>query len=116
MNMVVELSELQALADAGREAKSHLAPGARPVPPDNVVQLWNTCPHSEEVTEYDLRNIYLYGILLQAEDEGASERQMAETFFRIHVDRNPTWALSVVQTHLARAHWLKENVYPLLDW
>jgi len=112
--VVVELGELQALADAGREARSLLASNSPP--PDNVVHLWNACPHADEVTDYDLRNIYLYGHLLEAETEGASERHMAEVFFRIRVDRHPTWALNVVQTHLARAHWLKQNVFPLLDW
>ena len=98
---------------AGRQTASHGASGGMA---DNVVSLWNTCPQPEEVTDYDLRNIYLYGNLLQAESEGAAERKMAEVIFRIGFDRHPVWALSVVRTHLARAHWMKENIFPLLDW
>ena len=114
MSVVVEMSELRVRTDARPRAASRQAAEASQA--DNVVRLWNSCPHSEDVTAYDLRNLSLYGILLEAECEGASERHMAETFFRIRVDRRPLWAFNVVQTHLARAHWLKENVYPLLDW
>ncbi len=112
MSAVVELSDLQALAEAGRETR----PQAGALAADNVVPLWNLCTHAEQVTEYDLRNVYLYGHLLEAEREGASERHMAETVFRLRVDRHPVWALEVVRTHLARAHWMKQNVHPLIDW
>jgi hypothetical protein len=114
MSVVVEMSGLRVRAEAHPKAASRLAADASQT--DNVVRLWNACPHSEEMSAYDLRNMSLYAILLEAEYEGASTRHMAETFFRIRVDRRPVWAFKVVQTHLARAHWLKENVYPLLHW
>jgi hypothetical protein len=116
MNVPVELHELQALADIGQESRPGLAGDSLIPRTDNVVLLWNACPHSEEVTEYDQRNIYLYGLLLEAEFEGASERRMAEVFFRIPFERRPDWALNVVRSHLARAHWLKKNFYPWIDW
>jgi hypothetical protein len=86
-------------------------------PPDsNVVTLWGACPWGDDVTEYDKRNLCLYGLLIDAELEGASAFDMAWCFFHIHPNRRPDRALRVVKTHLARAYWLKENFFPYLNW
>ncbi len=82
----------------------------------NVVRLWHDCPHAEEVTEYDRAIVYLYGRLLAAEAEGAPPQRMARMFFAIDADRHPARARNVVRSHLARAHWLKDNVFPMIDW
>ncbi len=82
----------------------------------NVVRLWHDCPHTEEVTEYDRKNAYLFGLLLQAEADGASPQYMAGLLFNIDADRHPIRARRVVRSHLARAHWLQDNAFPMLDW
>jgi predicted transposase YbfD/YdcC len=99
-----------------RPAVPSAATGEADTPANNVVRLWMVCPHAETVTGYDRENLTIYALLLQAEFEGASERHMAEAFFAIAFDRNPRRAETVVRSHLARAHWLKEHVYPHFDW
>jgi len=81
-----------------------------------VVRLWQDCPHADEVTEYDRKNAYLFGLMLQAEADGATPRYLAGLLFDIDADRYPVRAQSVVRSHLARAHWLQDNAFPMLDW
>jgi hypothetical protein len=116
MSTVIQFSELQAVAEIrGEKASRQKGRGANGSA-NNVVRFWTTCPHSDSITEYDMHNLSFFALLLHSEFEGGSERHMAETFFRIKVDRHPGWAANVVRTHLARAHWIKNNVFPLLDW
>jgi hypothetical protein len=81
-----------------------------------VVRLWQSCPQPLEVTEYDRQNVYLYGHLLEAESDGISLRAMARAYFGIDAERHRDRALRVVGSHLARAHWLKDNVVAFIDW
>jgi hypothetical protein len=81
-----------------------------------IVQLWCRCPQAEVVTDYDRRHVYLFGNLLQAERGGATMPEMARMFFSIGFGCYPGRAPEIVRTHLARAHWLKANGFPFLDW
>ena len=83
---------------------------------DNVVRLWTACPMADKLTPYDMQNLGVFNFLLNAEYEGAPQTEMARIIFRIDPDRHPAWASSVVRTHLARAHWLREHDFPYLDW
>jgi hypothetical protein len=93
---------------------------ARPAPwppvADNVLRLWGPCPWSEEVSDYDRRNVSYFAWVLEGEEAGVSERDMARVIFRICPDRHPYRALTVVRSHLARARWLRANHYPCLTW
>ncbi|MEI9887643.1 MAG: hypothetical protein WDN08_14305 [Rhizomicrobium sp.] len=60
-----ELSELQALADAGREARPRPLAAASPSA-DGAVQPWNARPDSQSAAAHDLYSIYLYGSLADA--------------------------------------------------
>ena len=95
----------------------YLKPLSPPADADaTVIRLWHACPHADAVTDYDRRHIYLLGDLLQAEAEGATLAEMAWAVFGIRADRQPHRAAAIVSTHLARAHWLKENAVPFIDW
>ena len=92
------------------------APRPAQPPSNTVVRLWGACPWSHAVTDYDRQNIYVYGRLLEGEGAEVPEREMARIIFGICADRHPFRALTVVRSHLSRAHWLKENHIPYLDW
>jgi hypothetical protein len=81
-----------------------------------VVRLWTVRPRSSEVTPYDMRNLALFSLLLDAEREGVSEFDMARVFFDMKNGRNWDRMRTVVQTHLERARWLRDNAFPMLDW
>lgn len=115
-NDVLQFNEFKTVAQRGSENTSDRLGDRAESSGANLVRLWSTCPHTDTVTEYDRRNLSLYAILLHSEFEGGSVRHMAEVFFHIPFDRYPQRAVNVVRTHLARAHWMKNNVYPLLDW
>ncbi len=81
-----------------------------------VVRLWGPCPWSEALSDYDRRHIAVYARLLHDESEGASEAELARRVFRIdpHANRNRTQL--VVRSHLKRAHWIADTLFPMLDW
>jgi len=83
---------------------------------NNIIGLWRERPDAEPVTAYDRRHAYLYGDLLAAEAMGIAPRQMARIFFQADRDGNASRASAALRWHLARAHWLKENVFAVLDW
>jgi len=86
------------------------------VKPTNVVRLWGSCPQSETITEYDRRNIYIYGWLLDGDCAGVPDRDLARSIFGIDAAREPDRARRVVQSHLERARWLHNNHFPFLNW
>jgi len=81
-----------------------------------VVRLWNACPCSDHVTAYDMANIHIYNWLLNAENEGMSESEMARMVFGLDAMRRPERSAIVVRTHLSRAHWMQDNEFPYLNW
>lgn len=97
----------------GQEVPATLQP---PVGAAKVVRLWNKCPWSGEVTDYDRRNLYIYGWLLDGNCAGVPEREMARVIFGIDADRHPARAALVVRSHLERARWLQDGEIPFLNW
>jgi hypothetical protein len=89
---------------------------ARTPRPAEIVTLWTECPWGDVVTEYDLAHLVLFNRLLDAENENVDEFEMARSIFRIDSARHPNRAWRVVHSHLARAHWLMDNGFPLLNW
>ena len=46
--------------DGNADQATGSQPVSSPLPlPDNVVPMWNTCSQPDEITDYDLRNVYL---------------------------------------------------------
>ena len=82
---------------------------------DNVFRLWVRCPGpgADHVTPYDWDNVTLYGLLLEAELEGAEEGEIGRVFFG-SVSRPKR--SEVVRSHLARAHWLVDHGLFWLNW
>ena len=74
-----------------------------------VVRLWGVCPQTEELSDYDMQNMTMYSLLLEAESEGGNEMEMARVFFGINPLKQPVRAERVVKSHLRRAHWLLNN-------
>jgi hypothetical protein len=85
-------------------------------PGQAVGPLWNICPWTQNVSEYDRYHLTLFAILLDAEAEGVCPQDMARYIFRIDPAKEPRRAARVVQSHLARAHWLRQNGFPYLAW
>ena len=83
---------------------------------NNVIRFWTACARPDKVTAYDMQHLGVFNRLLNAEYGGASWGEMACSVFGIDAERHPRWAASVVGTHLERAHWLRLNEFPYLDW
>ncbi|HEY0300707.1 MAG TPA: hypothetical protein VGC36_05215 [Rhizomicrobium sp.] len=115
MSAATDLGERLALCEVG-QAERALHADAVERASANVVRLWNVCPWADALTAYDMQHLTTYNWLLNAESEGVSEREMARIIFRIEVDKRPSWALTVVRTHLDRAHWVQDNEFPYLNW
>jgi hypothetical protein len=81
-----------------------------------VITLWGLCPWSENISDYDRHNIYLYAELLSSETEGASEEDLARQFFELHWDRSRALAIGILRSHLRRAHWIADHAFPMLGW
>lgn len=83
---------------------------------DNVVRLWTTCPSGDGVTAYDRQHLPVFNWLLNAQSEGVPLCEMARVVFRIDPGKYPDRASTVVRTHLERAHWLRTQAFPYLEW
>jgi len=81
-----------------------------------VVTLWGTCPSTPELSDYDRRNISLYARLLHDESEGAGEDDLARVVFGLDPYRNRGRVLAVLRSHMRRAHWIADTLFPMLDW
>ena len=77
---------------------------------------WDVCPWSVSVTEYDKRHIGLFYRLMYDESEGASEVDIARDVFGMSFWLQSQKARLIVRSHMRRARWLAENVFPLLGW
>jgi hypothetical protein len=77
---------------------------------------WHVCPWSDMVTEYDKQNIGLFYRLMYDESEGASETDIARDVFGMDIWFQSQKTRLIVRSHMRRAHWLAENVFPLLGW
>ena len=64
---------------------------------------------SEAVTEYDKQHFEVYLRLLDAEEEGASEAEMARHLLGIEPNDEPDRAIRAVKSHLERARWMAET-------
>jgi hypothetical protein len=77
---------------------------------------WSVCPWSDTLTDYDKRNIGLFYRLMYDESEGAGEVDIARDVFGLSFWLQSQKTRLIVRSHLRRAHWLAENVFPFLGW
>ncbi|HEY0105163.1 MAG TPA: DUF2285 domain-containing protein [Rhizomicrobium sp.] len=78
--------------------------------------LWGTCPWTEKLSDYDRRNIDLYARLLHDESEGASDDDLARGVFGLDPYRDRARVLAILRSHLRRAHWIADTLFPMLGW
>ncbi|MEJ0044572.1 MAG: DUF2285 domain-containing protein [Rhizomicrobium sp.] len=81
-----------------------------------MVRLWGPCPWSEALSDYDRRHIAIYARLLHDESEGASEADLARGVFGFDPYASRERTQRIVQSHLTRAHWIADALFPMLDW
>lgn len=73
-------------------------------------------PTDDHITAYDERHFITYLRILDAENEGADWREVADIVFGIDAAAEPDRARQVHDSHLSRAHWMTEHGYRhLLD-
>jgi hypothetical protein len=68
-------------------------------------------PWSERMTRYDEEHFIVYLRLLDAETDGAMPGEMARVVLGIDPAREPQRAISALQSHLRRAHWMTRTGY-----
>lgn len=73
-------------------------------------------PQGAVLTGYDEKHLVTYLRLLDAEAEGADWRDVARIIFDIDPDSDPQRAKAVHDSHLVRAHWIRDSGFRhLLD-
>lgn len=68
-------------------------------------------PQLDRVSAYDETHLASYIRLLDAEAEGADWREAVAIIFGLDPKKEPARAKLVHDSHLARAHWLKDTGY-----
>lgn len=68
-------------------------------------------PLTDRVNAYDEAHLATYLRLLDAADENADWREVAEIVFGLDVAADPERARRIHDSHLARARWMTENGY-----
>ena len=68
-------------------------------------------PVSDELTDYDRAHLLVYLRLLDAQADGASEREMCRIVLGIDPDDDARRASKALRSHLRRAHWISEKGY-----
>lgn len=68
-------------------------------------------PTGETVTDYDIAHARLYIRLLDAHAAGLDWRAIAVQLFEIDIALEPERAQRVVESHLARALWMRDKGY-----
>lgn len=68
-------------------------------------------PQLDRVSPYDERHLASYIRLLDAETEGADWREAVAVIFGLDPQKEPERAKLVHDSHLARAHWMRDRGY-----
>ena len=84
-------------------------PDQEPIPPDG-----DEVPWSDRLTEYDMRHQETYIRLLEADNDGLSQEDMARRILGIDPAAEPERARKAVESHLARARWMSKVGYRYL--
>lgn len=79
-------------------------------------QFEDCAPADDYITDYDERHFVTYLRILDADDEGADWREVAQIVFGLDARANEERARAVHESHLARARWMTTHGYRhLLD-
>jgi hypothetical protein len=81
----------------------------------DVLPLRGLAPRSDSLTDYDCANMKLYTWLLIAEEDGYSVEELASDVLRFDLAVNRAWAFRVTLSHLQRARWVHDRIFPTLD-
>jgi hypothetical protein len=68
-------------------------------------------PQLDRVSAYDERHLASYIRLLDAEAEGADWREAVAIIFGLDPAKEPARAKVVHDSHLSRAHWIRDTGY-----
>lgn len=68
-------------------------------------------PQLDRVSSYDEKHLASYIRLLDAEAEGADWREAVAVIFGLDPEKEPERAKLVHDSHLSRAHWMREKGY-----
>ena len=71
-------------------------------------------PADDRITAYDERHFVTYLRILDADEEGADWREVAEIVFGLNSGIEPDRARAVYDSHLKRARWMTESGYSQL--
>ncbi|MDE1992617.1 MAG: DUF2285 domain-containing protein [Rhizobiaceae bacterium] len=66
-------------------------------------------PSDARLTDYDREHLATYLRLLDAESEGAPWEEAAQVIFGVDPKADHARALRLHESHLARAHWMRNN-------
>jgi hypothetical protein len=84
--------------------------------PMTTPQFEDRAPSNDFITDYDERHFVTYLRILDADDEGADWREVAQIVFDLDVDTEAERARQVHDSHLERARWMTTHGYRhLLD-
>lgn len=73
------------------------------------IKIADDVPWSDHVTDYDREHFVIYVRLLDAERDGASADDMAQTILGIDPAKDPDRAKRALTSHLHRAHWMTKQ-------
>lgn len=68
-------------------------------------------PQLDRVSSYDEKHLASYIRLLDAEAEGADWREAVAIIFGLDPEKDPQRAKLVHDSHLSRAHWMRDKGY-----
>lgn len=68
-------------------------------------------PAAPTLTSYDQQHLITYLRLLDAEADGADWTEVSSVVLHIDPSKEPERAHVAWQTHLDRAHWMRDNGY-----
>ncbi len=95
-----------------RTLVEHHTPPARSA---TVLPMRGLCPDPDEVTDYDRSNMTLYTWLLIGHEDGMNLEELAAEVFHFDLSTNRAWALRVTLSHLRRAQWVHDRLYPTIS-
>lgn len=81
----------------------------------SIVPLRGMCPTADRITPYDTANMALYTCLLVHEEDGASLEELVSILGFDLASPERDWAMRVTLSHLRRARWVNDRLYPWID-
>lgn len=80
----------------------------------DLTRIADEAPSSGSLTTYDVAHLVLYLELFDACAEGVPREEMARKLLGIDPTKEAVRAQRALESHLKRAHWMRERGYRLL--